>query len=111
LPSTDSIPAWATLGDFTSITRSAEELSVVCPQESVPEGIKADAGWVCLKLRGPFGFSETGILTSFIGPLSANAIPIFTVSTYDTDYVLVKEIFLTRALNTLRNAGHELQEK
>jgi hypothetical protein len=107
LPATEPIPTWAN-GHFLSITHSDEELSIVCPQASVPAGIKADAGWVCFKLQGPFAFSQTGILTSFIGPLSANAIPIFTISTYDTDYVLVKEGFLPQALNVLRNAGHEL---
>jgi hypothetical protein len=103
------VPAWASLGEFHSVTRSDHELSIVCPQDNIPNGVKADAGWVCLKLQGPFPFSETGILTSFIGPLSANAIPIFAISTYDTDYVLVKASFLNQALNTLRNAGHELR--
>jgi len=78
----------------------------VCPQAQVPAEIDSDGGWACLKLEGPFPFSETGILSSFIGPLSAEAIPIFAISTYDTDYVLVKEGFLDRALSTLQNAGH-----
>jgi uncharacterized protein len=83
----------------------------VCPQENVPTGIKADTGWICLKLEGPFPFSQTGVLTSFLGPLSTNAIPIFAISTYDTDYVLVKEGFLAAALNFLQQAGHELLDR
>jgi len=83
---------------------------VVCEAESVPAEIKADRGWACLKLQGPFPFSETGILSSFIGPLAANAIPIFAISTYDTDYVLIKEEFVEKALSTLRKAGHKLIE-
>ena len=82
----------------------------MCPQENIPSAIKADSGWVCLKLEGPFPFSETGILSSFIGPLSANAIPIFAISTYDTDYVLIKEEFWEKALNTLQDAGHAFVE-
>ncbi len=104
------LPAWATGGVFTSITRGEDELSVVCLEQNVPAEVKADRGWACLKLQGPFPFSETGILSSFIGPLSGNAIPIFAISTYDTDYVLIKEEFLNQALRTLKKAGHQLQE-
>ena len=104
------IPSWSLQGAFTSISRSGDELSLVCPEENVPSGITSDGGWACLKLEGPFPFSETGILSSFIGPLSANAIPIFAISTYDTDYVLIKEAFLEKALSTLRKAGHVFVE-
>jgi hypothetical protein len=83
---------------------------VVCEEQSVPADVKADRGWACLKLQGPFPFSETGILSSFIGPLSGKAIPIFAISTYDTDYVLIKHEFMTQALITLKNAGHQLRE-
>jgi hypothetical protein len=60
-----------------------------------------------LKLQGPFPFSQTGVLLSFIEPLSRNGIPIFAVSTYDTDYVLVPEEFAEAALAVLQSAGHE----
>ncbi len=83
----------------------------MCLQAQVPTVVKHDGGWACLKLEGPFPFSETGILSSFIGPLSANAVPIFAISTYDTDYVLIKEEFLKKALSTLQDAGHELANK
>ncbi len=64
--------------------------------------------WVCLKLEGPFPFSLTGVLLSFIEPLSNNAIPIFAISTFDTDYVLIQEEFMGRVIDLLRDAGHEL---
>jgi hypothetical protein len=64
---------------------------------------------MCLKLEGPFPFSVTGILLSFIQPLSDNAIPIFAVSTFDTDYVLIQEEFSEKALSILQQAGHELK--
>jgi len=107
LPAAQPIPEWAASDQFFSVTRTQEELSIVGPQASVPAEVKADRGWICLKLQGPFPFSQTGVLSSFIGPLSANAIPIFAISTYDTDYVLIKEGFRATALMVLQAAGHE----
>ena len=88
------VPDWAAKGDFTSITRSADELSIVCPSDNLP----------------PFPFTQTGVLLSFIEPLSTNGIPIFAISTYDTDYVLIPEEH-ARAIDVLREAGHELWPK
>jgi uncharacterized protein len=101
-----SIPIWATEGEFTSITRTADELSIVCLKENVPAGISTPPNWACLKLEGPFPFSLSGVLLSFIEPLSSNGIPIFAISTYDTDYVLVQDEFLEASLDRLRATGH-----
>ena len=101
------IPAWATNGEFTSITRTPEELSIVCPAENIPRDVDPGPRWTCLKLEGPFPFSQTGVLLSFIEPLSNNNIPIFAISTYDTDYVLILEGFAAAALTALQAAGHE----
>jgi uncharacterized protein len=101
------IPAWATKGDFTSVSRSADELSIVCPRDSLPADLNFDTLWICLKLEGPFPFSQTGVLLSFIAPLSNNCVPVFAISTYDTDYVLIQEEHLGRAADMLREAGHE----
>jgi hypothetical protein len=109
LPADAAIPAWAILGSsFSSITRTADELSIVCPLENVPGEHQPQLRWTCLKLEGPFPFSEVGILSSFISPLAGAGIPIYAVSTYDTDYLLVKEQDTTRALQVLKRAGHEL---
>ncbi|HVN21937.1 MAG TPA: ACT domain-containing protein [Dongiaceae bacterium] len=102
-----SVPDWATRGEFTSISRTADELSIVCPVENLPSDVASPHHWICLKLEGPFPFSQTGVLLSFIQPLSSNMIPIFTISTYDTDYVLIPEEFVAAALSELQNAGHE----
>jgi uncharacterized protein len=102
------IPEWGLKGCFTSITRTAEELSIVCPVENVPAEFKPELQWTCFHLEGPFSFTETGILASFIGPLSENGVPIFAISTYDTDYVLIREDFAGMALPALQAAGHEL---
>lgn len=108
LPVDQALPAWALHHEFLSLTRTPDELSIVCPQASVPATIKSESGWICLQLQGPFPFSQTGILASFIAPLSSNAIPIFAISTYNTDYVLIQEDFLPSALAALTRAGHQL---
>ena len=100
------VPDWATKGDFSSITRTSDELSIVCPIANVPPEMHSPHRWICLKLEGPFPFSQTGVLLSFIEPLSTNGVPIFAISTYDTDYVLIPEEFAT-AVDVLREAGHE----
>jgi len=102
------VPHWATTGDFTSITRTTDELSIVCSADNVPKDVDPGPRWICLKLEGPFPFSQTGVLLSFIEPLSNNGVPIFAISTYDTDYVLVQHDHARQALDLLREVGHEL---
>ena len=102
------IPNWATKGDFTSVSRTADELSIVCPADNLPAELQSKHRWICYELEGPFPFSQTGVLLSFIEPLSDNGVPIFAISTYDTDYVLVQEEFAGVTLQALNEAGHEL---
>lgn len=102
------VPDWATKGEFTSITRSADELSIVCPTENLPPDVRSSHRWICLKLEGPFAFSLTGVLLSFIEPLSDNGIPIFAIATFDTDYVLVQEESSATAIKLLTRAGHKM---
>jgi len=106
-PPETTIPQWATIGGFTSITRTADELSVVYPIENLPTEVDSQPRWICLKLEGPFAFSQTGILLSFIEPLSYRNVPIFAISTYDTDYVLVQEEHSQSAFEALIATGHE----
>ena len=101
------VPEWASRGMFSSISRTADELSIVCAAENVPSEVHSPHRWIMLKLEGPFPFSQTGILLSFIEPLSENGIPIFTISTYDTDYVLIQEEWAGAAIRALQQAGHE----
>lgn len=109
LPANVPLPPWATaLGGFHSITRTPDEVSVVCPAEHVPADLQSQVYWMCLKIEGPFAFSQVGILASFLDPLALAGIPIFAVSTYDTDYVLVQEADADRAIETLKKAGHTL---
>jgi uncharacterized protein len=100
------VPAWAQEGQFISVSRSADELSIICPLENLPHETHSPRRWICLKLCGPFPFTQTGVLLSFIQPLSGNDVPIFAVSTFDTDYVLIPEEFSDKALSILKKSGH-----
>jgi hypothetical protein len=103
------IPEWAQGARFVSITRTSEELSVVCPQTQVPKGTKRDAGWRCLKVKGPLDLSATGVLASLTAPLAQERISVFAFSTYDTDYFLVRQKDLKKAAMVLSQSGHQMQ--
>jgi hypothetical protein len=109
LAASSRVPSWALeLHEaFTSITRTAEELSIVCPEESVPPEVQVEGGWRALKLPGPIPFEQVGVLASLAAPLAAAGISIFALSTYDTDYVLVKEADLERALAALDTGAQD----
>ncbi len=81
------------------------------PQEHVPDGLLCERDFRCLKLEGPFDFSQVGVLASVLDPLAEAGISIFAVSTYDTDYVLVKASNLEQALDALRHAGLEINRE
>jgi uncharacterized protein len=104
----EEVPVWATGASFFSVMRTRDELSVVCPEEVVPEGISREGGWRALKLEGPFDLSMVGILASVASPLAEAGASIFAVSTFDTDYVLVREEQLDLAIDTLRASGHRV---
>ncbi|MDQ3704854.1 MAG: ACT domain-containing protein [Chloroflexota bacterium] len=103
-----AVPAWATSGDFFSVTRTADELSVVCEQGVVPQGVLCEGSWRCLKVQGPLDFSLTGILASLAVPLAEVSISIFALSTYDTDYIMVKATDLGGAVAVLSGSGHTI---
>jgi hypothetical protein len=104
----DSIPPWAFEGIVSSITRTDDELSVVCAADAVPASARAERGFRCLRVDGPLDFSLTGVLASIAGPLAGARISIFSLSTYDTDYILVREQDVPAAIECLRSAGHEI---
>jgi len=105
----EPVPIWASsVSGFTSVTRSEDELSIVCPERCVPPGIRIEAGWSVIKLLGPFPTSQTGVLASFAFPLAANGISIFAISTFDTNYILIKPTDLTKARDALVRSGHSL---
>ncbi len=108
LPPASPVPDWAWAGDFVSITRTAEELSIVCAESAAPDTTQAERGWRALKVEGPLDFSLTGILAGLANTLAMAGISLFALSTYDTDYILIKEENLEKALIALRAAGYTL---
>lgn len=103
------IPDWALAGSFLSITRTLDELSIVCPQILVPDGVKKEDEWRCLKVEGSLDFSLTGVIASLTMPLAFEGISVFTVSTYDTDYLMVKQRNLKKTIAVLSGNGHQVQ--
>lgn len=93
---------------FLSITRTADELSIVCAEDVAAGLARVDKAWRAIKVQGPFAFDQTGVLASFLDPLAVAAIGIFAVSTFDTDYILVKSANLDGAVAALKDAGHRL---
>jgi hypothetical protein len=108
LAAEDPAPAWSQSGSITSLTRTADEFSVVCAASAIPPGVHAERGWRCLRVAGPLDFSLTGILASILAPLAAAKVSVFTLSSYETDYVLVRSHSLETAIECLRAAGHEV---
>ena len=101
-----AIPAWAaTASSFFAITRTVEELSIVCLQAAVTDGIRCERDWRCFKLAGPIPFTTVGVLASIVQPLAEARISVFAVSTFDTDYLLVKATDLQRATDALQQGG------
>lgn len=87
----NEIPEWAKQLSFCSITRTKDELSIICPQDKIPAGVLMEKNWRVFKIEGPLGFSLTGVVASLTNPLAKNKISIFYISAYETDYLLVEE--------------------
>jgi hypothetical protein len=103
------VPQWATSGSLVSITRTADELSVVCPQNLVPADVTCEVDWRCVRVAGTMDFALIGVVVSLVNPLAEAGISVFVVSTFDTDYLLVKEKDWERAAEALQLAGHKLR--
>lgn len=108
LDKTDLIPEWTKDSDFFSITKTSDELSIVCFQDSIPNDVKCERDWRILKIEGPLDFSLIGILASISTVLAQKGISIFAISTYDTDYILVKDKDINNAIEALVNERYEV---
>lgn len=104
------LPAWPR-GEFVSISRTRDELSIVCADDAVPQDVIAERGWRCLSVEGPIPFNVTGVAARLTAPLAEASIPLFLVSTFDTDYLLVKEDVFARAIEVLRAAGWDVRDE
>lgn len=107
LPADAPMPTWAP-GAFVCVIRTDTELSGVCPHAHVPAGAVVDTGWCCLQFVGPFDLTLTGIMVRVAQPLATAGVPIFTLATYNTDYILVPQARYSDALQALQRAGHRV---
>lgn len=105
LPAEAPYPDWARPGELLALVQTGDELSVVCTERYVPPDVRAERGWRALQVQGPLDFALVGVLASIVVPLARAGISIFALSTFDTDYVLVKEEALDRAVSALTQAG------
>jgi hypothetical protein len=102
------LPAWVDKGPFRSVTRTDNEVSVVCRDRDVPDGESAERGWRVLEVKGPLDFSLTGVVASLVVPLAGREIPVFVISTFETDYLLVRGADLAAAAEALAASGHSV---
>lgn len=103
-----AVPRWATDTAFFSVTATSDEVSVVCPESSIPDGVVCSLGWRALKVKGALDFSEVGVLAALAEPLARAKISIFVVSTYDTDILMVRSSDLSKTVSVLEKAGHRV---
>ena len=106
----DEIPHKVLQSSFYNISKTDEELSIICPGSLKLNDKPFEADWSCIKVTGPLDFNETGILASLSGILTEARISIFAVSTFDTDYILVKSVNIKKAINALEAAGYKFIE-
>lgn len=103
----EPLPDWAR-GELQALIRTPDELSIVSTADSVPESVRSEPGWRVLRVAGPLDFSLVGILATLTGALARADIAVFSLSTFDTDYLLVRECDLERALRALESDGHRI---
>ena len=104
LPPEAPIPPWAT-GTLTSITRTPDELSIVCDEEAVPNGVYAVRDFACIRVLGTIDFGVVGVLASMTHALAEAAVSVFVVSSFDTDYLLVRTNDYARAQKALSSVA------
>jgi len=108
LPADANIPDWANKGEFWAITRSSDELSIVCESQFVPKDVRAEQQWRALKVLGPLDFAMVGVLAALSATLAEAGVSIFAISTFDTDFLLVKLDRLDDAISALSKVGHKV---
>jgi uncharacterized protein len=103
------VPLWAVESGWWSVTRTGDELSVVCAETRVPADVASSRDWRALKFDGPLPLDQTGILASVTGPLAAARVSVFALATFSTDFVLIPSAQLRAAIDALERAGHSVR--
>jgi len=111
LPQFAEIPSILDKGDMCFISRTDEELSILCPEYMAPNNVQQELGWRCLKVEGEWKMQEVGVLDSITQPLAGANVPLLAISTFNTDYIFVQEEYLVTAVQALQKAGHEFLHK
>ena len=107
LDADSDVPGWVDRsGEFTSVTRTSDELSVVCAYDDVPEGVPMEGPWRAFRVQGPIVMTLIGVVAALAKALADAGISIFAISTFDTDYILVHEPDFDAAVDALTEAGH-----
>lgn len=107
LAASDAVPEWAR-GEVVSITRTEDELSVICDESFVPDGVRAERGWACFKVLGPLPFEMVGVAAALTAPLAQAGVSVIVVGTFDTDYLLVKDAMREQAVAAWKAAGFSI---
>src|SRR5262249_6031296 len=107
-PADAALPMWSVDNSLFSVTRTPDEVSVVCHQDLVPEDIRREGGWLCFRVCGTIDFALIGVLASLVSPLANVGVAVFVLSTFDTDYLLVKEQDADRVIDELIRCGHSI---
>ena len=105
----EPVPEWPR-GELISVTRTPGELSIVCRDEDVPDDVQSEPGWRCLRVAGKLDFSLVGVIAKITTVLADVGVSVFTMSTFDTDYFLVREMDLERALRALLEAEMKISD-
>lgn len=108
LDTNENIPDWVLCQDMYALTRTDTEITIVCPFSEIPGHVHCDSGWKCLKIEGVFDFNEIGIIANISTILAQNDISVYVISTYKTDYILIKEKHVNRAIGALQEKGHRV---
>ena len=101
-----SLPEAVSECDFYSLSKTTDELSLVCPEHLAVKSEKSNPDWKCLKVAGPLDFELTGILAGITDVLAKEKLSVFAISTFDTDYILLKKQGLTAAISALERVGY-----
>jgi hypothetical protein len=109
LPSNSTIPEWGNLGEIFAVIRTSDELTVVCRETNIPGNVKFESGWRVLKVQGPLEFSQVGVISKLATTLADVDASIFILSTYDTDYILIKDSNLKQAIRALQQVGYRIK--